>query len=79
MWKGARGSLMVKALSYKPETRWGETLNLPNPSGRPRAWGLLSLWQKWVPETLRKIMFLGSELRQARGADILTAIYEPIV
>jgi hypothetical protein len=35
---GARGSLVVKALCYKPEgrgfdTRWGEFLNLPNPSG----------------------------------------------
>jgi hypothetical protein len=39
---------MVKALGYKPEgrwfeTRWGEILNLPNPSGRTRFWGLLSL------------------------------------
>jgi hypothetical protein len=38
---GARGSLVVKALSYKPEsrgfeTRCGEMLNLPNPSGRNR-------------------------------------------
>jgi hypothetical protein len=35
----ARGSVVVKALCYKPEgrgfdTRWGEFLNLPNPSGR---------------------------------------------
>jgi hypothetical protein len=33
--------LVVKALGYKPkgrglETRWGEILNLPNPSGRTR-------------------------------------------
>jgi hypothetical protein len=40
--------LVVKALGYKPEgrgfeTRWGESLNLPNPSGRTRPWGLLSL------------------------------------
>jgi hypothetical protein len=39
---------MVKALGYKPEsrgfeTRWGEILNLPNPSGRIGPWGLLSL------------------------------------
>jgi hypothetical protein len=44
----ARGSLVVKALGYKPEgrgfeTRWSEILNLPNPSGRTRPWGLLSL------------------------------------
>jgi hypothetical protein len=49
---------VVKALCYKPEgrgfdTRWGEFLNLPNPSGRTRPWGLLSLKQKWVPETLK--------------------------
>jgi hypothetical protein len=45
---GARGSIVVKALCYKPEcrgfdTRWGEFLNLPNPSGRTRPWGLLNL------------------------------------
>jgi hypothetical protein len=45
---GARGSLVVKALGYKPEgrgfeTQWGEIINLPNPSGRTRPWGLLSL------------------------------------
>jgi hypothetical protein len=45
-----RASVMVKALSYKAEgrgyeTRWGEwiLLNLPNPAGRTRPWGLLSL------------------------------------
>jgi hypothetical protein len=36
---GARGSIVVKALCYIPEgrefdTRWGDFLNLPNPSGR---------------------------------------------
>jgi hypothetical protein len=25
------------------DSRWGEFLNLPNPSGRTRPWGLLSL------------------------------------
>jgi hypothetical protein len=46
---GARGSLVVKApLDYRPEgrgveSRWGEILNLPNPSGRTRPWVLLSL------------------------------------
>jgi hypothetical protein len=44
---GARGSLVVKKLDYKAEgrgfeTRWGEILNLPNPSGHTRPWGLLS-------------------------------------
>jgi hypothetical protein len=45
---GAGGTLVVKALGYKPEghgfeSRWGEILNLPNPSGHTRPWGLLSL------------------------------------
>jgi hypothetical protein len=44
----AHGSVVVKALCYKPEghgfdSRWGEFLNLPNPSVRTRPWGLLSL------------------------------------
>jgi hypothetical protein len=43
-WTGARGSVVVKALCYKPEgrgfdARWGEFLNLTNPSGRTRPWG----------------------------------------
>jgi hypothetical protein len=42
------GSVVVKALRYKPEgrgfdTRGGEFLNLPNISGRTRPGGLLSL------------------------------------
>jgi hypothetical protein len=45
---GARGSLAVKALGYKPEghgfkLQWGEILNLPNPYGCTLPWGLLSL------------------------------------
>jgi hypothetical protein len=45
---GARGSVVVKALCYKPEgrgfdTRRSDFLNLPNPSGRTKPWGLLSL------------------------------------
>jgi hypothetical protein len=45
----ARGSVVVMALCYNPEgsgfdSRWGEFLNLPNPSGRTRPWGLLSLY-----------------------------------
>jgi hypothetical protein len=44
----ARGSVVVKALCYKPEGRgfnswWGEFLNLHNPSGHTRPWGLLGL------------------------------------
>jgi hypothetical protein len=57
--RGARGSIVVKTLGYTPEgsefeTRWGEILNSPNPSGRTSPWGSLILWQKWVPETLKK-------------------------
>jgi hypothetical protein len=49
LFKGAR--LVVKALCYKPEgrrfdTRRGEFLHLPNPSGRTMPWGLLSLKQE---------------------------------
>jgi hypothetical protein len=41
-------SIVVKALGYKPEgrgleTRRGEILNLRNPSGRSRPWGLPTL------------------------------------
>jgi hypothetical protein len=48
---GARCSVLVKALCYKPEgrgldTRRGEFLNVPNLSGRTGLWGLLSLLQK---------------------------------
>jgi hypothetical protein len=44
----ACSSVVVKALCYKLEgrgfeTQWGEFLNLFNPSGRSRTWGLLSL------------------------------------
>jgi hypothetical protein len=39
-----RGSVVVKALCYKPEGGGFETqLNLPNPSGRTRTWCLLRL------------------------------------
>jgi hypothetical protein len=45
---GARSSVVVNALCYKPEgrgfdTRWGEILYLPNLSGRTMPWGSLSL------------------------------------
>jgi hypothetical protein len=44
----ARGIIVVEALCYKLvgrgfETRCGEFLKLPNPSGYTRPWGLLSL------------------------------------
>jgi hypothetical protein len=45
---GPRGSLVIKAVCYKPEdrgfdTRWVEFLNFPNPSVLTRPWGLLNL------------------------------------
>jgi hypothetical protein len=41
---GAHCSIAVKALCYKPEgCEFDSRLNLPNPSGRTRPWGLLSL------------------------------------
>jgi hypothetical protein len=45
---GASGSVVVKALCYKPEDRGfdtllGDFLNLPNPSGRTKPWDLFSL------------------------------------
>jgi hypothetical protein len=44
---GARISVVVKALCYKPkgrrfDSRRDDFLNLPNPSNRTRPWGLLS-------------------------------------
>jgi hypothetical protein len=47
-WEGARGSIVIKALRYKPEgrgfdTQWSDFLNLPDPSGRTNPWSLLSL------------------------------------
>jgi hypothetical protein len=50
--------VVVMALCHKPEgrgleSRWSKWifLNLPNPSGRTRSWGSLSVFQEWVPET----------------------------
>jgi hypothetical protein len=39
---------MFNALGYKPEgglfeTQWGQILNLPNPSGRTKPWGLFNI------------------------------------
>jgi hypothetical protein len=49
LWRaGGTFSVVAKTLCYKPEghgfsTRWGDFLNLPNPSSHTRPWGLLSL------------------------------------
>jgi hypothetical protein len=44
----SHGSVVVKAQGYKPEGRgletwWGEILNLPDPSGHTKPWGLFIL------------------------------------
>jgi hypothetical protein len=75
---GTRVSLVVKALGYKPEgrefePRWDEIVNLPNPSGRTRPTQPLT---EMSTGNIKK-MFLGSKVRLVRGADNLTAIYEP--
>jgi hypothetical protein len=81
---GARGSVVVKELCYKPEgrgfdTQLGEILNLRNPSGRTRPWGSLSLLTEMNTRNRRIIIFLGNEVRRVRRADNFTAICEPIV
>jgi hypothetical protein len=81
--KGAHGSVVVKALCYKLEGRgfdfrWGEFLNLPNPSGRTRPWGSLKPLTEMSTRN-RKIMLLRSKVWLVRRDDNLTAIYEPIV
>jgi hypothetical protein len=79
----ARGSQMVKALSYKPEgrgfeTRWDEILNLPNPFGRTRPWGFTQPLAEMSTGNIKKIMFLVSKVPPVFGADNLTAIYERV-
>jgi hypothetical protein len=69
---------VVKALRYKPagsgfDSRWGEFLNLPNPSGRTRPLTEMST------RNIKIIMFLGSKVRPVRRANNLTAFCEPIV
>jgi hypothetical protein len=79
---GAGGSLVIKALCYKPEGRWFDTrlgyfLNLPNLPTRP--WGLLSLLTEMSIGNIPIIIFLGSKMRWVNRADNLTAICEPFV
>jgi hypothetical protein len=81
---GARGIVVVKALCYKPEgrgfeTRGGEFLNLPNPSGRSRPWGLFSLLTEMSTRHRKIIIFPGTKVRPVRRADNLATICEPIV
>jgi hypothetical protein len=82
MSKEARGSVVIKALCYRPEgrgfdTRWGEfwNLNLQAALGP----GVYSVSNRNEYQNIKIIMFLESKLRRLRKADNLTAIYEPIV
>jgi hypothetical protein len=73
---------VVKSLCYKPgglgfDTRLGEFLNLPNPSGRTRLWAQ-HLTEMSTGNT-EIIMFLGSKMLPVCRADNLTAICESIV
>jgi hypothetical protein len=81
---GARGSVVVKALCYKPEgrgfdNRWGEFLNLPNPSGCTSALGFTQPLTEMSTRNTKIIMFLEGKVRRVRRADNLTNICEPIV
>jgi hypothetical protein len=69
---------VVKALCCKLQgrgfdTRRGEFLNLPNPSGFTQPLTEMST------RNIKIIMFMGSKVRRVRKADNITAIYEPIV
>jgi hypothetical protein len=81
---GARGSVVVEAVCYKPEGRGFET-----PKGKmifssdlifPAALGpgIYSAVTEMSTRS-RKIMFLGIRARLVRKADSLTAICEPCV
>jgi hypothetical protein len=82
---GQHSNIVDKALCYKLEgrgfdTRWGEFLNLPNPSGRTGpgvSQPLTEMSTRII--NIKMIMFLGSKEVRVRKADNLTAIYEPIV
>jgi hypothetical protein len=69
--------LQVEMLRVRYPMRSISFLSLPNPSSRTELWGLLSLWQKWVPEAEKKS--LETTARPARTAENHTAIFEPIV
>jgi hypothetical protein len=81
----ARGSVVVKALCYKPEgrgfdTRWGDFfkiyLILPAALG-PRVYSASN--RNECQKQKNKIMFLGSKVRLVGKADNFSAISEPIV
>jgi hypothetical protein len=74
---------VVKALCCKPEgrgfdTRRGDFLNLPNTSGRTRPW-VYSASNRNEYQKHKSHNVSGNKARSERRADILTAIYEPIV
>jgi UDP-N-acetyl-D-mannosaminuronic acid transferase (WecB/TagA/CpsF family) len=78
------GSVVAKALCYKPEGRGfdtssGDFLNLPNPSSRTRPCGLTKPLTEMSTRNIKIIMFLGSKAQWVRKADRLTTICELIV
>jgi hypothetical protein len=80
MLSGARGSVLVKALCYKPGSRSDEVifLNVSNPSGCTSL-GFTQSLTEMSTRNRKIIMFLGSRARPVLRADNLTAICEPIV
>jgi hypothetical protein len=76
--KGARFSVVVKAIGGF-DTRWGDFLNVPNPSGRTRPWGFTQPPTEISTRNIKIIMSLGSKVQPVRRADNLAAICEPIV
>jgi hypothetical protein len=61
------------------DSRRGDFLNLPNPSGRAKTLGFSQLVTEMSSRSIKIIMFLGSKVRRVRRADNITAICEPIV
>jgi hypothetical protein len=81
---GARDSVVVKALCYKPEScgfeiRWSEIFQFIYPFLPHQALGFTQPVTEMSSRNIKIIMFLGSKVRRVRKADKLTAIYEPIV
>jgi hypothetical protein len=74
-------SAVVKALCYKPKGYKADELNvffnLPNPSGRSRPWGSLSL--KRNEHQKQKNNVTESKVLPVRTAENLTVICEPVV
>jgi hypothetical protein len=71
---GARGSVVVEALCYKPEDEV-DFSNLPNPAGRTMALGSTQPLTEMNTRILKKKKKPGGKGRPARRADNLAAIF----